>query len=80
MTDSTGTGRHWRHEIDLAAHERDSCARNGAPADFYSTENVGLAEVSPGELAITYDLAGWTESRDKPWVRQTIRMARLKTI
>jgi hypothetical protein len=78
MVDETGTGRHWRHEIDLKAEEARRCERGGAPADFYSTENVGLAELAPGEIGITYDLAGWTESRDKEWVRQTIRMARLR--
>ena len=78
MTDATGTGQHWRHEIDLRAVESDLCVRRGAAsADFQSTENVGLAEVAPGELAITYDLWGWTESAAAPSVRQTIRLARM---
>lgn len=80
MTDATGTGDAWEHEIDLIDVERQLCRANGAADDFYSTENAGLVELSPGELAITYDLTGWTESKDKPWVRQSIRMARLKAV
>ena len=73
------TGRDWRHELDLAAVEREWCREGGTDlGGYYSTENVGLAGTAPGELAITYDLWGWQESRDKPVVRQTIRLARLR--
>lgn len=78
MIDRTGTGRHWQHEFEFKAIETRLATEQGVTGnDFYSTENVGLAELVPGELAVTYDLWGWKEAADKPSVRQTIRMARL---
>ena len=80
ITDATGTGNEWEHEIDLIDVERKLCRQRGAPDNFYSTENAGMTELLPGELGVTYELTGWTESKDKPWMRQTIRMARLRAV
>lgn len=81
MSDPAGDGRHWRHEFDLGRIEHALCRRLGSPSDgFFSTENVGLAETAPGELAITYDLWGWQASKDAPSVRQTIRLARIREV
>ncbi len=82
MRDPTGTGEHWQHEIDLGAIEREraSAAGGSLPGDYYSTENVGFTELSPGHLGVVYDLVGWQESSRKPWVRQSIRLAHLSVV